>query len=62
MQEFCRAKYKCKKESVTSYSSFTLEKLEREIRVTSNTFLLTFVYIYIYIYLFDNYSTRARWI
>ena len=27
MQEFCRAKYKCKKESVTSYSSFTLKAI-----------------------------------
>ena len=33
MQEFCRAKYKCKKESVTSYSSFTLKAIIRLIVV-----------------------------
>ena len=33
MQEFCRAKYKYKKESVTSYSSFTLKAIIRLIVV-----------------------------
>ena len=73
-----RAKYKYKKESITSYSlqpflnlnthkcyllvgnTQSDDRLERETRETSNTFLLIFVYIYIYIYIYISGADMCR--